>query len=271
MSLVPRQINAQQNCPLFLLSQELRDKIYKLAFPIDTEETSSANKEPIHVTRIRAFAPSNGLMASCYRLWIETSVFYAESRRAFWRSNRFLIPMEVNAASASSPVADLKLIGLGFKHFELIQRVTIRVSGPDFVHNHHFGPGPNMFVGICLIGFDFNSSSSLDPGKLRSEEAHEKVAVINAVGAVLKARASAVAAKVGRGSQYVAAARQYLRYVARERELNGNEKGLLAKCEAAEDEVVEKAEEESVLMKKAVVEGAVKHFIVRHNAGVRQG
>jgi hypothetical protein len=57
--------------------------------------------------------------------------------------------------------------------------------------------------------------------------------------------------------------------VARERELNGNEKGLLAKCEAAEDEVVEKAEEESVLMKKAVVEGAVKHFIVRHNAGVR--
>lgn len=271
MSLVPRQINAQQNCPLFLLSQELRDKIYKLAFPIDTEETSSANKEPIDVTRIRAFAPSNGLMASCYRLWIETSVFYAESRRAFWRNNRFLIPIDVNAASAGSPGADLKVIGLGIKHFELLQRVTIRVSGPDFVHNHHFGPGPNMFVGLCIVGFEFTSGSSEDPGKIRLSEAHEKVAVINAVGDVLKARSDAVAAKVGRGRQYVAAAKQYLRYVARERELNSNEKGLMGKCEAAEDDVVEKAVEESVLMKKAIVEGVIKHFVVRHNAGVRQG
>ena len=69
----------------------------------------------------------------------------------------------------------------------------------------------------------------------------------------------------------MAAAKQYLRYVARERELNSNEKGLMGKCEAAEDDVVEKAVEESVLMKKAIVEGVIKHFVVRHNAGVRQG
>jgi len=262
------EMNIQQDCPLFLLSKELRDKIYKMAFTSDIEETTA--NEPIDLTRAFSLVPSNGLMASCLRLWLETAVIYATARREFWSSNRFLIPMEVDTTTASSLGADLNALSLGTKHFQLIQRVTIRVSGPDFTLDFHFGPGSNRFVGICVVSFDFAWSASLDPSKLGLREGLEKLAVIDAVAGVLKARAGAVAARLGLGGKYVAATKKYLGYVARDRELNGNERGLMERCAAAEEHFGEVAVGESVLMKKAVLEGAVKHLGVRHNAGIRQ-
>jgi hypothetical protein len=268
----PKVQNVQQDCPLFVLSKELRDEIYKLAFTPTIDETPSTNDdELIDLTRAIALAPSNALMASCKRLYHDAADIYVTARRQFWSENHFVIPMEFNdSAAAGSPRADLKLLRLGFKHFELLKRVTIRVSGADFTHEHHLGPGDNMFVGICIRGFKFTSSSSLDAAKLQHKEDAEKWAIIEAVAGVLRARASAVQVKVGRGRQYMAAAKQHLGYVARERELNGNEKGLMGRCEVAEEELVDTAMAEGVLMKKAVLEGAVKHLRVRHNVVIRQ-
>jgi hypothetical protein len=264
--------NVQQDCPIFLLSKELRDEIYKLAFTPTIDETRSTNDdELIDLTRAIAIAPSNALMASCSRLYHDAATIYVAARRQFWSENRFVIPMEANnSAAASSPAADLKLLRLGFKHFELLKHVTIRVSGADFTHEHHLGPNPNLFVGICIRGFKFTSSSSLDPVKLQHKEDVEKMAVIEAVAGVFRARASAVQVKIGRGRQYMATTKQYLGYVVRERELNGNEKGLMGRCEVAEEELVDKAVEEGVLMKKAVLEGVVEHFVARQNARIRQ-
>jgi hypothetical protein len=264
--------NVQQDCPLFVLSKELRDEIYKLAFTPTIEEPPSTNDdEPIDLTRAVAVAPSNALMASCSRLWHDTAAIYVTARHQFWSENHFVIPMDVSDSAAASQGADLTLLGLGFKHFELLKHVTIRVSGADFTHDHEFGTGTNRFVGICIVGFKFTSTSSLDAVRLKHKDNVEKLAVIDAVTAVLRTRASAVQAKVGRGRQYLATTKQYLSYVARERELSGNEKGLMGRCEVAEDEIVEKAVEEGVLMKKAVLEGAVKHFGMRHNAVIRLG
>jgi hypothetical protein len=85
---------------------------------------------------------------------------------------------------------------------------------------------------------------------------------------VVKGRLGAAALELGRAGQYVAATKKHLGYVARGRELNINEKGLMAKCEAAIEAFGAKAEVESVFLKRAILTAVVKQLGVRHQVEI---
>jgi hypothetical protein len=260
-------MNIQQACPLFLLSQELRDEIYERA--LASNAAPSTDDEPIDVTGALSLAPSNGLGATCYRLWLETAVIYAKSHRAHWSQNRFLISMVHNASNNSEGSnTSLRALGLGFKHFQHINRVTIEVKGLDVTHAFHFGPSANLFTAITLVSHKLHWNEA---PHLRVEPIMEEMMALGeSIMGVVKGKPQAAALKVGRAGQYVAATKKHLGYVARGRELNINEKGLMEKCEAAIEEFGAKAEVESVLLKMAVLEGVVKDFGVRHKVEICQ-
>jgi hypothetical protein len=260
-------VNIQQACPLFLLSQELRDEIYERA--LASNAAPSTDDEPIDVTGALSLAPSNGLGATCYRLWLETAVIYAKSHRAHWSQNRFLISMVHNASNNSEGSnTSLRALGLGFKHFQHINRVTIEVKGLDVTHAFHFGPSANLFTAITLVSHKLHWNEA---PHLRVEPIMEEMMALGeSIMGVVKGKPQAAALKVGRAGQYVAATKKHLGYVARDRELNINEKGLMEKCEAAIEEFGAEAEVESVLLKMAVLEGVVKDFGVRHKVEICQ-
>jgi hypothetical protein len=260
-------MNIQQACPLFLLSQELRDEIYETA--LASNAAPSTDDEPIEITRALSLAPSNGLGATCYRLWLETAVIYAKSHRAYWSLNRFLISMAYNPSNSDNGSnTSLRALGLGFKYFQHINRVTIEVKGLDVTHAFHFGPSANLFTAITLVSHKLHWNEA---PHLRLEPIMEEMMALGeSIMGVVKGKPQAAALRVGRAGQYVAATKKHLGYVARGRELNINEKGLMEKCEAAIEEFGAKAEVESVLLKMAVLEGVVKDFGLRHKVEIRQ-
>jgi hypothetical protein len=269
MSSSSRHINGmdvQQACPLFLLSQELRDEIFEMA--LTSNAAPSTDDEPIDITSALALAPSNGLGATCYRLWLETAVIYAKSHRAYWGQNRFLISMAYNPSNTNGSNTSLRALGLGFKHFQHINRITIQVKGLDVTHAFHFGPSANLFTAITLVSHKLHWNEA---PHLRVEPIMEEMMALGeSIMGVVKGKPQAAALRVGRAGQYVAATKKYLGYVARGRELNINEKGLMEKCEAAIEEFGAKAEVESVLLKMAVLEGVVKDFGLRHEVEICQ-
>lgn len=258
-------MNVQQDCPLFLLAQEVRDEIFELALASNAPSTED---EPIDITQALSLAPSNSLGATCYCLWLETAVMHAESRRAYWSNNRFLISMAYSPSATDGENADLRALELQYKHFQHINKVTIKVSGLDFVHTFNFGPSANAFIAITLVSHELYWNEA--PHLQLEPMMEEMMALGDSFMGVVKGKLGAAALQVGRAGQYVAATKKHLGYVARGRELNINEKGLMEKCEAAIEVFGAKAEVESVLLKRAILTAVVKELGVRHQVEICQ-
>jgi hypothetical protein len=255
------EIDVQQDCPLFLLSKELRDEIYKLVF---ADAIESSNDEPIDITR--AVSPSDALMVTCFRLWLETAETWVKARRTYWSRNHFVVPLPLvyNEANIDASGAYLGSLGLRTEHFTLINKITFKVSGRDFEHTFRWGPSANLYAAITFMGGTFHWNEAPHRRLLLIKE--EMLALGEAITKIVNERSKAGE----RRGQYVATTREYLKYVAKGRELNINEEGLEAKCEAAAEMFGGMAMADSIVLKRAILEGIVKHFGVRHQVQIRQ-
>ena len=285
MSSISRQnnkVNAQQDCLLFLLSKEIRSEIYKLAFETPNDLTGSTS---IDITRAVELAPSNALMATCYRIWIESAVPYATVRREYWRSNSFVVhmaPIDTKTTTAASttngenpaPVPNQAITNLGPTPVQLLSSLTIKITCPDYTHTFTLGAHPNPFVGLLFLSENHTWSAASraqnPPRALRQRELQEKLCLGYAMMASSKSLPKALI-DVGRAARYVGLVRRHLAFVERGRGLNSNEMGLRARCEGVVEIFGQRAEREAAGVKRSLVVGVVGDFGVRHGVEVVRG
>jgi hypothetical protein len=96
-----KKVSSQDDCPLFKLSAELRNKIYFLVFAIETNE----NDDSIELNEITA-APSKALVMTCQVIRSETQAMYKAAYRRFPCHDFTLDVSERRAIPSVPPFSD---------------------------------------------------------------------------------------------------------------------------------------------------------------------
>lgn len=101
-------IQTQVSSPLFRLSPELRNIIYKYAFDGRDDECGwdeEHNCPKINLINASRNAPSNELLRSCRRINSECRALFVKAQRMFWSSTTFTLAFKKEVYSIFEPVA----------------------------------------------------------------------------------------------------------------------------------------------------------------------
>lgn len=93
------RIQTQDYSPLFRLSPELRNIIYKYVFDGRDDECGWDEDHgcpKIDLVNASRCAPSNGLLRTCRRINSESRAFFVESERKFWSNTTFTLTFKEN-------------------------------------------------------------------------------------------------------------------------------------------------------------------------------
>lgn len=136
-------IQPQDNSPLFRLSPELRNIIYKYAFDGRDDQCGwdeEHNCPKINLINASRHAPSNELVRTCRRIHFESRAFFVKAQRAFWESTTFTLTF----VEKTSLNANVDMINfpehLTNDQISMIARIIVNIVGGgwqiSYGHSH---------------------------------------------------------------------------------------------------------------------------------------
>lgn len=273
-----KRANKQKNCPLLCLPPELRNLIYTYAFSSEVPKNVFRSRLPVEspldiidLENAITLAPSNDLLATCWRIHNEAHGIFIASRRAFWKSNTILVDLRDDWKGAADnevkAAADITLL----RHdlLCLVPRLVVSVRVGSHSDEYHLIKHYRRHVHSLTFGVTGRDPLLNNPAKVFRAQL-ERMSIGRLMVDMYRTRLSLAHWKTGRPiANYRSLAKNYIRISsASSGSMSKMEEHMMRGLSDAVRRFVEERERRMEALHHDVLSAVVEHLCERHN--VRQ-